>query len=95
MPLFSIVPAEQAQRQPVSSQRALLLKEYQGYIEQAGSGRAGSLTPDAGETPQALRRRLGAAAKLSGVRLTIKRSGQTVYFWRTTRRGRPRRSSTS
>ncbi len=95
MPLFSVVPAAQAQRRPASSKRTLLLKEYQGYIEQAGSSRAGGLTPDAGETPQAVRRRLGAAAKLSGVRLTIKRAGQTVYFWRATRRGRPRRSSTS
>ena len=92
MPSFSLVPIQQAQRPPANSKRALLLKEYQGFIERVGPRQAGSLTPEAGETPQAVRRRLGAAAKLSGVRLTVRRAGQSVVFWKQARRGRPRRA---
>lgn len=93
MPSFSVVPIEQAQRPPVDSKRALLLKEYQGFIERVGPRQAGSLAPEGDETPQAVRRRLGAAAILSGATLTVRRAGQTVYFWKRTRRGRPRRST--
>ena len=93
MPTFAVVPVEQAQRPPANSKRDLLLREYQSFIEQVGSGRAGSLTPEGEETPQAVRRRLGAAARLLGVQLTVRRAGQTVVFWRATRRGRPRRAS--
>ena len=92
MPTFAVVPIEQAQRPPANSKRDLLLKAYQGFIERVGPRQAGSLAPEGDETPQAVRRRLGAAAKLSGVNLTVRRAGQTVYFWKATRRGRPRRS---
>lgn len=91
MPTFSTLPAEQVQQPPVNRKRALLLQEYQGFIEQVGNSRAGSLTPEYGETTIAVRRRLGAAAKLSGVALTVRTVEQTVYFWRARRRGRPRR----
>jgi len=76
MPTFSVVPVEQAQLPAVGSKRALLLGEYQGFIEQIGSRQAGSLTPEYGETTQAVRRRLRAAAKLSGVALTAEQSGR-------------------
>ena len=90
MPNFSVVPVEQAQQPAANSKRAVVLKEYQGFIEQVGPRRAGCLTPDSGETPAALRRRLGEAAKALRVNLTIKRVGQTVYFWKVPRRGRRR-----
>ena len=92
MPKFSVVPIEQAQQPPVNTKRTLILKEYQGFIEQVGLRRAGSLQPDPGETPTAVRRRLGEAAKALGMNLTIKRAGETVYFWKATKRGRPRRT---
>ena len=93
MPDFSVVPMEQASRTPANDKRAQLMKEYQGFIERVGPRRAGSLAPEGEETAQAVRRRLGAAAKLSGVSLTVRRAGQTVYFWKARRRGRPRRTS--
>ena len=53
MPTFSTVPLEQVRRQPATSQRTLLLREYQRYIELVGASQAGSLTLEVGETPQA------------------------------------------
>ena len=58
------------------------LKQYQGYIKEVTPGLTGRLTADEGETPAAVRRRLGAAAKALGVQLTVKRLGDGVYFWR-------------
>ena len=92
MPKFSVIPVEQAQQPPANNKRALVLKEYQNFIEQVGPRRAGSLTPDAGETPAAVRSRLGEAAKALRVNLTIRKVGETVYFWKVPRRGRSRRT---
>ena len=58
------------------------LKQYQGYVKKVAPGVTGRLTPGKGETPAAVRRRLGAAAKALGVQLTVKRVGDRVYFWR-------------
>lgn len=93
MPKFTVVPVEQAQQPPVNSKRALVLKVYQGFIEQVGPRRAGSLTSDVGETPTAVRRRLGEAAQALGVNLTIRRVEEMVYFWKAARWGRPPRTS--
>ena len=82
MPGFSIVTLDEAHGPVVASHRDLLLKEYQEFIDLVLPRRAGKLTPDAGETAQAVRARLGAAARLSKVALTIKRNGDAVYFWK-------------
>ena len=58
------------------------LKQYQGYIKKVTAGETGRLTPAKGETPAAVRRGLGAAAKALGVQLTVKRVGDRLYFWR-------------
>ena len=58
------------------------LKQYQGYIKKTPAGETGRLTPGKGETPVAVRRRLGAAAKALGVELKVKRVGDRVFFWR-------------
>ena len=92
MPTFESVPLEEAQRRPASSRRARMMEEYQGYIASLGAGKAAKVTPTEGETAQAVRRRLGAAAKASGVNLRFRRGGDSVYFWKVSRRGRPRRS---
>ena len=61
--------------------RGDVLREYIGYIEQVGTGHAGKLTAQEGETTAAVRRRLGTAAQLLGKNLTVTRDGQVVYFW--------------
>ena len=62
--------------------RTRVLAQYQGYIKKVAPGVTGRLTPGKGETPAAVRRRLGAAAKALGVELTVKRVGGRVFFWR-------------
>ena len=90
MPLFAVVPMDDAQRKRAPTKSDLLLKEYQEYIDRVGTRQAGKLTADPGESAAAVRRRIGAAAKASGVSLQIRRTEDAVYFWRGSRRGRPR-----
>ena len=94
MPSFAILSIDEAKPQPSTGKRALLLKEYQSFIDRLGPRQAGRLTPEGGETATAVRRRIGAAARLSGVQLTIRRKDEAVYFWKVPRRGRPRRATT-
>ena len=82
MPGFRRVPREEASnRRPAVSPALLRLKQYQGYIKKVAPGGTGRLTPAKGETPAAVRRRLGAAARALGVKLTVKRVGDQVFFW--------------
>ena len=57
--------------------------------------RSGKLEPGEGETTQAVRRRLNAAAETLGVSLEIRRTAGAVYSWASEgrRRGRPRKES--
>ena len=70
-----------------------------GAIQGLEPGQAGRLVPGEGERVTTVRRRLGAAAKLSGKELVIKRVGEEVYFWSSEKasgqhsRGRPRKTS--
>ena len=83
MPGFRRVSREEASnRQPAVNSALLRLKQYQGYIKKVTAGETGRLTPGKGETPAAVRRRLGAAAEALGVRLKVKRAGDQVFFWR-------------
>ena len=95
MPTFGTVPIGEARANTVTGQRAALLQEYAGFIQGVPSGQAGVLKPGEGETTQALRRRLNAAAETLGVNLEIRRTAGTVYFWASEgpRRGRPRKDS--
>ena len=86
----------EAQARAVTGKRADLLNEYMGYLNQLLPGTAGSLRVGPGETTQAVRRRLTAAATAMGTSLTVRRTADTVYFWVTEgsgrrRRGRPRK----
>ena len=98
MPTFELIPRGDALLRSATGKRAQIMKEYVGYIEQLKDGQAEKLRATDGETVAAVRRRLGAAAKLIGKDLVIKRSGDEVFFWdqskaRSTRgRGRPRKS---
>ena len=82
MPRFDLVSREEAARKAATTgKRAQVLREYLGYIEQLSEGRAGRLQAGEGETLVAVRRRLGAAAKLVNKELVIRRTGEELYFW--------------
>ncbi|MYA51002.1 MAG: hypothetical protein F4045_06810 [Chloroflexi bacterium] len=95
MPTFSVVMASEARASIANEKRAALLQEYVGYIERVAPGEAGKLEAGEGETTQAVRRRLSAAAELLGRSLEVRRSGNAVYFWAQEgrRRGRPRKTA--
>ena len=65
MPTFELVSIEEATIKTNPSKRARVLEEYIGYIGQLTAGQAGKLQPSEGETSTAVRRRVGAAAKVS------------------------------
>ena len=82
MPGFRRVSRDEtSSRRPTVSPALARLKQYQGYIKKVPAGGTGRLTPSKGETPAAVRRRLGAAARALGVKLTVKRVGDRVFFW--------------
>ena len=82
MPKFDIVPMEEAKGRSASEgKRAQILQEYRGYLDQLTKGQAGRLVAGAGETTATVRRRIGAAARAAGHKLTIRRAGDEVYFW--------------
>ncbi len=94
MPTFEIVLASQARASIASGKRAELLQEYIGYIQRVSAGEAGMLTVGEGETTQAIRRRLNAAAAALGTSLDVRRANNAIYFWgaERRRRGRPRKN---
>ena len=81
MPTFDILPLDEARANSATGQRAALLQEYMGYIQILAPGQAGKLEPGVGETTQAIRRRLNAAAETLGKELQVRRSPNAVYFW--------------
>ena len=96
MPTFELVSVEVATMKTAPGKRAQIIEEYLGYLEQLAEGQAGKLQLSEGEMPTAVRRRIGAAAKLAGNDLVIRRTGDDVYFWEREgtkrRRGRPRKA---
>ncbi|MXY60409.1 MAG: hypothetical protein F4Y96_08305 [Chloroflexi bacterium] len=95
MPTFSTLPIGEARARSATGKRAALLQEYVGYIERVAPGEAGMLQAGEGETTQAIRRRLNAAAEALGKRLEFRRTANAVYFWASDgrRRGRPRKNA--
>jgi len=94
VPTFSTLPIGEARARSATGKRAALLQEYVGYIERVAPGEAGKLEAGEGETTQAIRRRLNAAAGALGKRLEFRRADSAVYFWSSDgrRRGRPRKN---
>ena len=94
MPRFDRVPLGEARMKTASGIRAQIIAEYVGYIEQLGDGEAGRLQAAEGEKLSTVRRRLGAGARQLKRSLTIRRTGDEIYFWaeetRRRRRGRSR-----
>ena len=93
MPRFDRVPLGEAKMKTASGKRAQIIAEYVRYIEQLEAGEAGRLQAGEGETIATIRRRLGAAARQSGRSLTIRRTGDGVYFWEAETRRRRRGGS--
>ena len=97
MPTFEIIPLQEAKlRSARTGKRGAITQEYETYIDRLVPGKAGKLTIGEGETSAAIKRRLGAVAKLKGDTLVVKRIGDDIYFWQEEtkrRRGRPRKSS--
>jgi len=82
MPSFETVTLDEAIRKTaIVGKRGEILREYLAYLDQLKNGQAGRLSPNDGETVGAVRRRLGAAARLVGMELVIKRAGEDIYFW--------------
>ena len=82
MPKFELIRKQEAvETANHSSKRGKILALYDFFINQLNEGKAGRLQPSQGETIQAIRRRLNAAAKLSGRKLTIRTVNEDVFFW--------------
>jgi hypothetical protein len=96
MPTFEIVSQPDAELKTAVEKRAKILSEYLSFVEQLKAGQAGRLSASEGETIGAVRRRIGAPAKLAGKDVVIKRVGEEIFFWAKLetgkRRGRPRKS---
>ena len=92
MPTFALLTIPEAQARSATGKRAQLLHEYMDYLQRVPTGQAGQLQAGAGETTNAVRRRLGAAAKATGKTLVMRRSDDTVYFWVQPGNGRRRRT---
>ncbi len=92
MPKFDRVPLGEAKMKTASGKRAQIIAEYVHYIEELGEDDAGRLEAAEGEPITTVRRRLGAAARQLERSLTIRRTGDEIYFWaeETRRRGRGR-----
>ena len=82
MPKFELINKEDAENKTrFAGKSGRILSMYSFFIDQLKDGKAGHLKPSEGETVQAVRRRLGKAAKLAGKSLEIRRVHDEVYFW--------------
>ncbi len=81
MPDFATVSLHEAQLRTIPGRQGRYLNEYAEYIQQLPTGQAGKLHTLEQENPLTIRRRLMQAAQALDTQLTIKRSGQDIYFW--------------
>jgi hypothetical protein len=82
MPEFTTVPVQEAKLRTIPGRQGTYMNEYIDYIQQLSPGQAGKLHVVEQENPLTIRRRLVTAAKAMNIPLTIKRSGNELYFWR-------------
>ena len=82
MPDFTIISVQEAQLRTLSGRQAQYINEYATYIQQLGEGQAGKLHVSEQERHPTIRRRLTVTAQMLGITLTIKRSGEDIYFWK-------------
>ena len=82
MATLEVVSLQDAQFElSLTGKRGVVMRQYMDYIGRLETGQAGKLTPEAGETTAAIRRRLGAAAKVLGKNLGVNTQGNVVFFW--------------
>ena len=100
MATFELVTMNDAQLElTLTGRRGAIIRKYIEYLDSRQSDQAGKLTADAEETTAAIRRRLAAAAQLTGRDIVITRQDNVVYFWEKgdgpepKRRGRKPKSS--
>jgi hypothetical protein len=92
MPEFTTVSVQEAMVRTIPGRRGSYMNTYIDYIQQLPIGQAGKLHPEGNEKPATIRRRLVITAKAMNIPLTIKRSGNELYFWREDRESeQPRR----
>jgi hypothetical protein len=82
MPEFTTVSVQEAMIRTIPGRQGTYMNEYVDYIQQLSHGQAGKLHVVEQENPLTIRRRLVTAAKAMHIPLTIKRSGDDLYFWR-------------
>ena len=82
MPEFTTVPVQEAQVRTIPGRQGKFINEFADYIRRVPKGQAGRLTIGEQEKHTTVRRQLVVAAKTINIPLTIKRSGNDVYFWR-------------
>src|SRR5918999_2263677 len=82
MPEFTTVSVKEAQMRTIPGRQGSYMNEYIDYITELPKGQAGKLRVGEEEKHTTVRRRLVTAAKALDIPLTIKRSGNDVYFWR-------------
>ena len=82
MATFELISMRDAQLElTLTGKRGTIIRKYIEYLEQREPEQAGRLTADAEETTAAIRRRLAAAAELTGKELVITRQDDVVFFW--------------
>jgi hypothetical protein len=97
MPEFTTVSVQEAKVRTLPGRQGSFMNQYIDYIQWLPKVQAGKLSIGEGEKHTTIRRSLVSAAKAMNISLTIKRSGNDLYFWREERdteqprRGRPRR----
>jgi hypothetical protein len=82
MPEYTTVSIQEAMIRTIPGRQGRFINEYAEYIQQLPKGQAGRLKAGESENPLTIRRRLTSSAQALGISLTIKRSGQDLYFWR-------------
>jgi hypothetical protein len=82
MPEFETLSLKEAQFMTLPGRRSKFMNEYASYILKLPYGQAGKLVLLENEKPATVRRRLAQAAQALDTKLIIKRSGDTLYFWK-------------
>src|SRR5919106_6917656 len=82
MPEFTTVSVQEAMVRTIPGRQGTYMNEYVDYIQQLPPGQAGRLRIGAEEKHLTVRRRLITAATAMHIALTVKRSGNDLYFWR-------------
>jgi hypothetical protein len=89
-PEFTTVSVQEAKVRTIPGRQGSSMNEYIDYIQKLPQGQAGRLRVGEQEKHATIRRRLVTAAKAMNIPLTIKRSGNDLYFWREDGEEQPR-----